>query len=118
VNAVTDRYAGTTASSLTDAGSDFAETATPLGDAQPFEYGADTRAGDSFEIAKTPNLGDPGWYTNPGSGQMRLFGDDRKPIVDLDFDHIHNGLQPHAHNWGPGGRDSGDDVVPFSPWNP
>lgn len=91
---------------------------TPLGDARPFEYEADTTVGDSFEIAKTPNLGDPGWYTNPGSGQMRLFGDDRKPIVDLDFDHIHNGLQPHAHNWGLDGRDSGNDVVPFSPWNP
>jgi hypothetical protein len=118
VNAVAARYANAAASSLADASSDLAETATPLGDAQPFEYEADTTAGDSFEIAKTPNLGDPGWYTNPGSGQMRLFGDDRKPIVDLDFDHIHNGLQPHAHNWGPGGRDSGGDVVPFSPWNP
>lgn len=97
---------------------DAGDTTTPLGNVQAFEYGADATIGDSFEVAKTPNLGDPGWYTNPGSGQMRLFGNDRKPIVDLDFDHIHNGLKPHAHNWGPGGRDSGDDVVPFSPWNP
>jgi hypothetical protein len=117
-NAVAARYANAAPSSLADAATDLTETATPLADAQPFEYEADTTAGDSFEIAKTPNLGDPGWYTNPGSGQMRLFGDDRKPIVDLDFDHIHNGLQPHAYNWGPGGRDSGNDVVPFSPWNP
>jgi hypothetical protein len=118
INAALAQSASRAASSLADAASDLAETSTPLGDAQPFEYGADTTVGNAFEIAKTPNLGDPGWYTNPGSGQMRLFGDDRKPIVDLDFDHIHNGLQPHAHNWGPGGRDSGDDVVPFSPWNP
>lgn len=117
-NAVAARYATGAASSLADAASDLTETATPLGDTQPFEYRADTTIGDSFEVAKTPNLGDPGWYTNPGSGQMRLFGDDRRPIVDLDFDHIHNGLQPHAHNWGPGGRDSGNDVVPFSPWKP
>jgi hypothetical protein len=118
VNSVADRYANGGASSLADTADDLTETATPLGDAQPFEYGADTTVGDSFEIAKTPNLDDPGWYTNPGSGQMRLFGSDRKPIVDLDFDHAHNGLRPHAHNWGPGGRDSGYDVVPFSPWNP
>ncbi|MGF6644362.1 hypothetical protein [Paraburkholderia sp. GAS82] len=118
VNAVAARYSNAATPSLADTASDPAETATPLRDSQPFEYGADTTAGDSFEIAKTPNIGDPGWYTNPGSGQMRLFGVDRRPIVDLDFDHIHNGLQPHAHNWGPGGRDSGDDVVPFSPWNP
>jgi hypothetical protein len=118
INAALAQSASRAASTLADTAGDLMETATPLGDAQPFEYGADTTVGDAFEIAKTPNLGDPGWYTNPGSGQMRLFGDDRKPIVDLDFDHIHNGLQPHAHNWGLGGRDSGNDVVPFSPWNP
>ncbi|MEX3688845.1 hypothetical protein AB3X91_30560 [Paraburkholderia sp. BR14263] len=95
------------------------DTSTPLSDAQPFEYSPDQVNGDSFDIAKTPNLGDPGsWYTNPGSGQMRLYGDDGKPVVDLDFDHVHNGLQPHAHNWNNGVRDGGDDVVPFSPWSP
>jgi hypothetical protein len=91
----------------------------PLSDAKPLEYVADQVAGDSFDVAKTPNLGDPGtWYTNPGSGQMRLYGDDGKPVLDLDFDHVHNGLQPHAHNWNNGVRDGGDDVVPFSPWSP
>lgn len=93
--------------------------ATPLSDAQPFEYIPEQVDGDSFDIAKTPNLGDPGtWYTNPGSGQMRLYGGDGKPVLDLDFDHVHNGLQPHAHNWTNGVRDGGDDVVPFSPWSP
>jgi hypothetical protein len=101
----------------------FAESVTgdslPLGDAEPFEYQPDSPGGDSFDIAKTPNDGEPGtWYTNPGSGQMRLFGDDGKPVVDLDFDHFHHGLKPHAHNWNGGARDGGDDVVPFSPWNP
>ncbi|MGF6640540.1 hypothetical protein [Paraburkholderia sp. MM6662-R1] len=92
---------------------------TPLGDAQPFEYSPNQVDEGSFDVAKTPNLGDPGtWYTNPGSGQMRLYGDDRKPVVDLDFDHVHNGLKPHAHNWDNGVRDGGDYVVPFSPWSP
>jgi hypothetical protein len=117
-NAVAASRANGAASSILDVTSDAAKTATALTDALPFEYEElRTPANPSFEIAKTPNLGDPRWYTNPGSGQMRLFGADRKPIVDLDFDHIHNGIQPHAHNWGPLGRDSGSDVVPFSPWN-
>lgn len=94
-------------------------TPTLLGDARPFEYSSNLPHGDAFDIAKTPNNGEPGtWYTNPGSGQMRLFGDNGKPVVDLDFDHVHNGLRPHAHNWGPAGRDMGNDVVPFSPWRP
>ncbi|MCG5073028.1 hypothetical protein [Paraburkholderia tagetis] len=102
-----------------DFASGASDDSTPFGDAQPFEYSDDLPDGDAFDVAKTPNLGDPGtWYTNPGSGQMRLYGDGGKPVVDLDFDHIHNGLQPHAHNWSNGVRDGGDDVVPFSPWNP
>ncbi|BAO85067.1 hypothetical protein [Caballeronia cordobensis] len=94
-----------------------------LSDAQPFEYQSDLPGGDVFEAAsqqtKTPNTGDPGtWYTNPGSGHMRLYGDTGAPVIDLDFDHVHNGLRPHAHNWNHEVRDGGIDVVPFSPWNP
>ncbi|MGF6871631.1 hypothetical protein [Paraburkholderia sp. MM5477-R1] len=95
------------------------DASTLLGDAQPFEYQSGIADVDSFDIAKTPNEGEPGtWYTNPGSGQMRLFGDDGKPVVDLDFDHFHNGMKPHAHNWNGSARDGGGLVVPFSPWNP
>jgi hypothetical protein len=91
---------------------------TPLGSAKLFEYHAVSPDGFAFDIAKTPNFGEPGtWYTNPASGQMRLYGADGRPVIDLDFDHIHNGLRPHAHNWGPSGRDTGFDVVPFSPWS-
>jgi hypothetical protein len=79
---------------------------TPLGDAAPFEYGDMPSFGDSFDIAKTPNYGDPGtWYTNPGSGQMRLYGDTGAPVVDFDFDHDHGQGIPHAHNYGPVGAD-------------
>jgi hypothetical protein len=47
---------------------------TQLGNAAPFELGDMPSFGDSFDIAKTPNNGEPGtWYTNPGSGQMRLY---------------------------------------------
>jgi hypothetical protein len=94
------------------------EVTTPLGDAAPFELGDMPRLGDSFDIAKTPNEGEPGtWYTNPGSGQMRLYGDMGAPVVDLDFDHMHLNMQPHAHNWTENGRAKGLDVVPFSPWS-
>jgi len=65
---------------------------------------------------KTPNTGEPGtWTTNPGSGQERLYGEDGKPLVDLDYDHG----DPHSHNWG---RDENGDPThvgdhnPFSPW--
>ncbi|WP_321951000.1 hypothetical protein [Paraburkholderia bannensis] len=97
--------------------------ASLFANAQPFEYQPDLSDGDLFDIAsqktKTPNIGDPGtWYTNPGSGQMRLYGDTGAPVIDLDFDHVHNGLRPHAHNWNADVRDGGSDVVPFSPWNP
>ncbi len=100
-----------------DAAAPDAGPSTPLGDTQPFEYTDEASTDAAFEIAKTPNTGEPGtWYTNPGSGQMRLYGADGNPAVDLDFDHFHNGLKPHAHNWNGGARDGGDDVVPFSPW--
>jgi len=83
---------------------------TPLGDAAPFELGDMPNFGDSFDIAKTPNYGDPGtWYTNPGSGQMRLYGDTGAPVVDFDFDHDHGQGIPHAHNYGPVGADGAFD---------
>jgi hypothetical protein len=37
---------------------------------------------------------------------MRLYGDLRAPVVDLDF-------RPHAHNWNGAVRDGGVDVIPF-----
>ena len=83
---------------------------TPLGDAAPFELGDMPNFGDGFDIAKTPNYGDPGtWYTNPGSGQMRLYGDTGAPVVDFDFDHDHGQGTPHAHNYGPVGADGAFD---------
>jgi hypothetical protein len=88
------------------------DNSTSLGDAQPFDYQPDMPGGNSFDIAKTPNDGEPGtWYTNPGSGQMRLYGDDGKAVVDFDFDHDHGQGNPHAHNWDDGARGPG---LPFS----
>ncbi|WP_438391592.1 hypothetical protein [Caballeronia sp. DA-9] len=79
---------------------------TPLADAVPFEFGEMPAFGGSYEIAKTPNYGEPGtWYTNPGSGQMRLYGDTGAPVVDFDFDHDHGQGIPHAHNYGAVGAD-------------
>ena len=92
---------------------DDAGESTPLGDAQVFAYQANMPEGDSFDIAKTPNSGEPGtWYTNAGSGQMRMYGNDGQPVVDFDFDHDHGQGVPHAHNWDGGVRGPG---VSFSP---
>ncbi|CAB3880022.1 hypothetical protein LMG3328_03238 [Achromobacter ruhlandii] len=50
--------------------------------------------------SKTPNKGEAGeWVKNPGSGQERLYGNDGRPLVDLDSDHDHGQGTPHAHNW-------------------
>lgn len=81
-----------------------------LGDAQPFEYGDGLSSDDSslMQLAGrlTPNTGLSGaWYTNPGSGQMRLFGGNGNPVVDFDFDHNHGQGIPHAHNWDDVGGD-------------
>jgi hypothetical protein len=51
VNAVEARYANGAASSLADAASDLTETATPLGDAQPFGLSDDAGSGDTMDIA-------------------------------------------------------------------
>ncbi|MBR8317263.1 hypothetical protein KDW36_29290 [Burkholderia dolosa] len=85
-----------------------------LGDAEPFDYAEDLSADDVFSLAaKTPNTGDANtWFTNPGSGQMRYYGPDGMPMIDLDFDHSHAGMKPHAHNWDGPVR---GEAVPFSP---
>jgi RHS repeat-associated protein len=50
----------------------------------------------------TPNTGVPNsWYINPGSGQMRLFGGDGFPTLDIDGDHDHGQGCPHIHFWTP-----------------
>ncbi|SAL45817.1 hypothetical protein AWB65_03603 [Caballeronia humi] len=99
---------------------EFAETSTPLGDAAPFEFDETPAYGESFDIAKTPNVGEPGiWYTNPGSGQMRLYGDTGAPVVDFDFDHDHGQGIPHAHNFGLPNEDGSlnrEGGVSFSLW--
>jgi len=68
-----------------------------------------------LQHTKTPNSGPSGgWLTNPGSGQERLYGPNGQPEVDIDWDHDHGQGQPHAHNWGPNGREVPDGG--FSPW--
>jgi len=56
------------------------------------------------QIAGTPNTGSPGGiYINPGSGQIRLYGPDGYPVLDIDTDHSHGGIAPgpHIHIWTP-----------------
>ncbi|WP_081074666.1 hypothetical protein [Burkholderia cepacia] len=86
--------------------SDSGGASSLLGDAAPFDLAADAPDDGSFILAGTPNTGAPGtWYTNPGSGQMRLFGSNGLPVVDFDFDHNHGQGVPHAHNWDDVGGD-------------
>lgn len=63
---------------------------------------------DLVVLAKTPNSADPNsWYSNPGSGQMRLFDPSGRPALDLDYDHPHDGIRPHMHIWLDGVRGPG-----------
>ncbi|ALU64323.1 hypothetical protein DA70_11570 [Pandoraea pnomenusa] len=79
-------------------------------------------SGEGKSETKTPNVGDPGsWYTNPGSGQQRQYGNDGFPITDIDTDHDHGQGNPHSHNWEPnpnGGFPSRGPGVPVSNWPP
>jgi hypothetical protein len=63
INAGAARYANAAPSSLADAASDLTETATPLGDAQPFEYSQDLPDGDAEQLA--------GGEGTPGNNQAQ-----------------------------------------------
>jgi hypothetical protein len=63
INAGPARYANAAPSSLADAASDLTETATPLGDAQPFEYSQDLPDGDAEQLA--------GGEGTPGNNQAQ-----------------------------------------------
>jgi hypothetical protein len=58
---------------------------------------------DNVQLIATPNRGQPNsWYTNQGSGQMRLYGPDGNPALDIDSDHDHPGVGSlHMHVWVP-----------------
>jgi Domain of unknown function (DUF4279) len=93
VNAVADRYANGAASSLADAASDLTETATSLGDAQPFEYAPDAVSEDAEKLAASTN--------NPNYA-AKMLGYDRKTFNKM----LHifkpkNGLGPATTSSGP-----------------
>ncbi|MGF6601257.1 hypothetical protein P3T23_005998 [Paraburkholderia sp. GAS448] len=73
VNAVAARYANGAASSLADAAGDLAETATPLGDAQPFGYTPDAVRGDVEELAASTN--NPNYAAKMLGYERKTFGD-------------------------------------------
>lgn len=55
--------------------------------------------------SSNPRFGPPGgtsttYQPNGEPKQIREYGDDGYPDRDTDFDHPHNGIQPHEHNWG------------------
>jgi hypothetical protein len=119
IHAMEARCANRTASPPADAASDLTKTATPLGGAEPFEYGDDAAVptGDS-QLAWLPRTGGPSgaWVTNPsGSGQMRLYDGNGNAAVDFDFDHDHGFGAPHAHNWDGNIRDQGNafSLLPY-----
>ncbi|MFL9928635.1 hypothetical protein P0D88_05025 [Paraburkholderia sp. RL18-103-BIB-C] len=55
INAALAQSASTAASALADDASGFTDTATPLGDAQPFEYTPDAVSGEAEELAASTN---------------------------------------------------------------
>jgi hypothetical protein len=66
------------------------------------ESGHDAAGTPRPYFVATPNSGSPNtWYVNPGSGQMRFFGPDGFPTVDIDSDHDHGQGIPHLHIWTP-----------------
>jgi hypothetical protein len=72
-NAVADRYANAESSSLADAVSDLTETATPPGDAQPFDYAPDPVSGDTEELAASTN--NPDFAAKMLGYERKTFGD-------------------------------------------
>ncbi|MEN6372455.1 MAG: RHS repeat-associated core domain-containing protein [Armatimonadota bacterium] len=50
--------------------------------------------------SKLPFEGKPGSIVEtPDGAKVRQYGDDGWPKWDYDFDHSHNGVQPHYHEW-------------------
>jgi hypothetical protein len=74
VNAVAARNASAAASSLADTVDDRTENATPLGNAQPFEYQSDMPYGDAEELAAT---------TNSPRYAAEMLGYDRNTFSDM-----------------------------------
>lgn len=88
------------------------------GTCPPNCYGALPPNSVFSEETKTPNKGEPEtWHKNPGSGQDRLYGEDGKPVKDIDWDHDHGQGIPHVHDWD---RDQEGNPVrgPGRPFNP
>ncbi|TDV18331.1 hypothetical protein [Paraburkholderia caballeronis] len=88
-------------------------TSTPLGNAQPFQFGADNVAtfGDAMQTGWLPSKGGPPnqWLENPsGKTQWRLYDGAGNAAVDIDFGHDHGFGSPHSHNWDNGVRDKGN----------
>lgn len=74
-------------------GSIVANSETETSDDPPPSNGKDT---------KTPNTGKPrSTHVNPGSGQVREYGEDGMPKKDIDFDYDHGQGIPHVHDWEP-----------------
>jgi hypothetical protein len=110
VNTLADRYANGGASSLEDTAGDLAESATPLGDAQPFEYTPDAVGGEMEQIVGMPFNGVPGSWASSMPGtmpQLCQYGPNGTPMTDINFEAHHGNANPHAHNWDGTSRDHG-----------
>jgi hypothetical protein len=96
----------------------FGDAATPLGNAQPFEYQPDIPDRDVDELAGMPFNGEPGtWISSmPGTmPQLRQYGLNGTPLTDFDLEAHHGNPNPHAHNWDGYSRDEGAPVS-LLPW--
>lgn len=92
--------------------------ATPLGDAEAFDYAENLPDIDPEQIAGMPFNGAPGSWASSMPGtmrQLRQYGPNGTPMTDIDFEAHHGNPNPHAHNWDGTNRDEGAPVS-ILPW--
>ncbi|MCS6599930.1 hypothetical protein N4S61_07460 [Burkholderia pseudomallei] len=105
-------------STPSEAAAPAADSSTPLGDAQPFEYSEDSPVGDTDQLAGMPFNGAPNSWASSMPGtmpQLRQYGPGGTPMTDIDFESHHGNPNPHAHNWEGTSRDEGAPVS-ILPW--
>ena len=115
VNAVAARYANRTVESLAEVASDVGEAATPLTDAQPFEYTPETLGGDAEEVAargvRLTGNEPGGCRINPNGLDVDYF--DSNGHLCAQYHESHG--EAHGHNFDAGARN--DIHPPMSPIN-
>ncbi|MFM0015745.1 RHS repeat-associated core domain-containing protein [Paraburkholderia sediminicola] len=73
---------------------------------------------DAIQVAGMPYHGAPGSWASAMPDkmpQLRMYGPNGTPLVDIDMEAHHGNPNPHAHNWDGKSRDNGARVS-ILPW--